>query len=185
MRAKTCMDALTIAVLGAAPLVLAAGHAGAQLPFENELRVAGASALTAWIKGTRDAAIARGVEEIPPDIREALAGYIDDDILDRVRWRVDDGSLSIEQAVFHFGETPAVTLDDVVLFATRKTALEDPTIWAHELVHVGQYRAWGIAGFAERYLDDYEAVERDAQEFRWQWMKTTGRVPAPAPPQPP
>jgi Domain of unknown function (DUF4157) len=135
--------------------------------------------LTAWIKNRRDAAVARGVAEIPPDIREALAGYVADDVLDRVRWRVGDSSLAGEQAVFHFGATPAVTLDYVILFKSSENAREDPSLWAHELVHVAQYREWGVAGFAQRYLEDYEAVEHDAAEFRWQWMKTTGRVPAP------
>jgi len=64
------------------------------------------------------------------------------------------------------------------VFATREAALT-PALWAHEIVHVEQYRDWGVAGFVARYLDDYEAVEHDAAEFRWQWMKATGRVPAP------
>jgi hypothetical protein len=42
-----------------------------------------------------------------------------------------------------------------------------------------QYRDWGVDGFAARYLADYEAVEHDAAEFRWQWMRATGRVPTP------
>jgi hypothetical protein len=179
VRAHPGRSTLTIAALSAAALWLAGGAATAQLPLENELRAAAASALTAWIKNTRDAAVARGVAEIPPAVREALEGYVADDILDRARWRLGDGSFSGEQAVLHFGATPAVTLDYVILFATSEDALDDPSLWAHELVHVGQYRDWGVAGFAQRYLDDYEAVERDAAEFRWQWLKATGRVPAP------
>lgn len=179
MRAESGRSPVALAALGAAALLLAAGPIGAQLPFEDELRAAAASVLTAWIESTRDAAVARGVREIPSDIRKLLEGYVADDVLDRVRWRVGDSGLSGERAIFHLGATPAVTLDYVILFATSETALDDPSLWAHELVHVRQYRDWTVAGFVQRFLDDYEAVERDAAEFRWQWMKQTGRVPAP------
>lgn len=135
-------------------------------------------ALGAWILAERNAAVESGVDRIPADIREVLTGYVADDILDAVRWRVDAHQTSLYPAFFEIGATPAVTLDYVVIFESGRHAA-DPALWAHELYHVGQYRDWGIDGFAERYLADYEAVERDAAEFRWQWMKKTGRVPAP------
>jgi hypothetical protein len=137
-----------------------------------------APALSQWILSERNAALERGVAPIPPDVRETLAGFVAGEILGAVRWRVDDAPLSGYPALFSMGATPAVTLDYVVIFATADAA-RDPTLWAHEIYHVGQYRDWGIDGFAERYLADYEAVEHDAAEFRWQWMKATGRLPAP------
>jgi hypothetical protein len=126
----------------------------------------------------RDAAVERGVEPIPPDVREVLAGYVEEDILDAARFRVDATASSGYPTFFRMGAAPAVTLDYVVIFASAAHAV-DPTLWVHELYHIGQYRDWGITGFAERYLADYEAVEHDAAEFRWQWMKQTGRVPPP------
>jgi hypothetical protein len=137
-----------------------------------------APALSQWIVIERDAALARGVEPILPEVREVLVGYVADDILDLARWRVDDSAVSMYPAFFRLGGTPAVTLDYVVIFDSAEHAA-DPSLWAHELYHVGQYRDWGIDGFAERYLADYEAVEHDAAEFRWRWMKATGRVPPP------
>jgi hypothetical protein len=41
-----------------------------------------------------------------------------------------------------------------------------------------QFAEWGVTGFATRYLRDYEAVEFEAEEFRWQFMKQAGLVPA-------
>jgi hypothetical protein len=137
-----------------------------------------APAFRQWIAIERDAALERGVEPIPLEVREVLAGYVAEEILDAARWRVDDTELSLYPAFFRFGAAPAVTLDYVVIFASAEHAA-DPSLWAHELYHVGQYQEWGIDGFAERYLADYEAVEHDAAEFRWQWMKATGRVPPP------
>jgi hypothetical protein len=137
-----------------------------------------APSLGQWIIVERDAALKRGVEPIPPEIREVLTGFVAEKILDVARFRVDDSAYSMYPAFFRLGGTPAVTLDYVVIFDSAEHAA-DPSLWAHELYHVGQYRDWGIDGFAERYLADYEAVEHDAAEFRWQWMKATGRVPPP------
>jgi Domain of unknown function (DUF4157) len=133
--------------------------------------------LVAGITSFRDAAIERGVSSIPRDIRDALLGYLPSDLLDSVRWRVDDG-LSTQHTLFLLGDTPAMTLGHVVVFAHAEDT-DDPTLWAHELFHALQYRRWGIDGFAERYLADYGAVEFEAAEFRWQWMRATGRTPRP------
>jgi hypothetical protein len=40
-----------------------------------------------------------------------------------------------------------------------------------------QFEEWGVDGFAVRYLTDYEAVESEAAEFRWQFMKKAGLIP--------
>jgi hypothetical protein len=155
-------------------VLVALGIAGATFA-QTELL---APAFRQWIVIERDAALGRGVEPVPSDVREVLAGFVAEEILDVARFRVDDAELSMYPAFFRLGGTPAVTLDYVVIFDSAEHA-GDPSLWAHELYHVGQYRDWGIDGFAERYLADYEAVEHDAAEFRWQWMKATGRVPPP------
>jgi hypothetical protein len=130
--------------------------------------------LAAMIERSRDEAIAQGVQPIPKTIREELAGYVPEATLDRVRWCVAcGGPLSLQKNTFLFGDVPAITLDYVVVFERRGDALGDPTLWAHELKHVMQYREWGVDGFAARYLADYEAVESEAVEYRWQWMKRT------------
>jgi hypothetical protein len=138
--------------------------------------------LAVWISSARDAAKAQGVEPIPPSIRSALTGYVPEAILDRVRWREGGSELSLPQNVIRFGDVPAMTLADVIVFQERRAALEDPKLWAHELKHVMQFAEWGVQGFATRYLSDYEAVEFEAAEFRWQFMKQAGLIPAvPAP----
>jgi hypothetical protein len=136
-----------------------------------------APVLASWIAYERDAAKARGTEPIPPPIRAALAGYVPEPILDRVQWSVGASELSLPQNVIRFGDVPAVTLDDVVVFQIRRSALEDPKLWAHELKHVMQFAEWGVDGFALRYLSDHAAVEHEAWEFRWEFMKQAGLVP--------
>jgi hypothetical protein len=141
-----------------------------------------APVLADWIVRSRDAAVAQGVAEIPEAIRGALAGYVPDATLSRVRWRTGGaGEMSLQQQVFTYGHVPAITLDYVVVFADEKAALADPKLWAHELKHVLQFAEWGVAGFATRYLRDYEAVEKEAADYRWEFMKRNGLTPPPAP----
>jgi hypothetical protein len=133
--------------------------------------------LASWIATSRDAAKAEGVERIPEPIRAALEEYVPKDILDRVRWREGGSEWLLPQNIISFGHVPAVTLDDVIVFEHRAVALEDPKLWAHELKHVMQFAEWGVDGFARRYLADYQAVESEAAEFRWQFMKRAGLIP--------
>jgi hypothetical protein len=138
--------------------------------------------LADWIARSRNAALQEGVAEIPAAIRAALAGYVPEATLNRVRWRTrGGGEMSLQQNMFAFGDVQAITLDNVVVFSDEKEALADPKLWAHELKHVMQFGEWGIAGFATRYLRDYEAVEKDADDYRWEFMKRNGLTPAPAP----
>jgi hypothetical protein len=76
----------------------------------------------------------------------------------------------------------AMTLDDIVVFQDRGSALGDPKLWAHELKHVMQFAEWGVDGFATRYLTDHDAIEADAWEYRWQFMKHAGLIPPAAAP---
>jgi hypothetical protein len=161
-------------VVGAAVAQNQPGRAPPLSPFVIESL---APVLGGWIASERDAAKAEGVEPIPPAIRAALEGYVPAAILERVRWRVGASELSMPQNVIRFGHVPAMTLDDVVVFQDRRAALEDPKLWAHELKHVMQFADWGVHGFATRYLTDYEAVESEAAEFRWQFMKQAGLTP--------
>lgn len=130
-----------------------------------------------WIVSERDAAIRQGVEPIPAPIRTALTGYVPEPILDRVRWRQGATEMSLPQNIFRFGHIQAMVLEDVVIFNDRREALEDPKLWAHELKHVMQFAEWGVDGFAARYLRDYDAIENEAAEFRWQFMKQAGLIP--------
>jgi len=136
---------------------------------------AAAPAVAALIAASRDAALASGVEPIPEPIRREIADYVPAGVLDAVRWCAScGGELSLQQSTFRLGLAPAITLDHVIVFAERDDALTDPALWVHELKHVMQFEEWGLDEFARRYLEDYEAVEREAADFRWEWVKRTG-----------
>lgn len=138
-----------------------------------------APALAQWIVMSRDEAIAQGVESMPPEVRKALEGYVPDAILDKARWRVGGGDgMSLQYQIVEFGDVHAVTLDHVVVFKDAKEA-NNSKLWAHEIRHVMQFADWGVTGFARRYLTNYEAVEKEAADYRWEWMKERGLIPVP------
>jgi len=140
--------------------------------------------LVRFIESSRDSALEQGVEKIPQSIRASLGGYVPDATLERVRWRAGGGDL-LSQSAFFLKDAQAITLDYVVVFANENEARNDPKLWAHELRHVMQFEEWGVEGFATRYLADSNAVEDVASEYRWEFMKLRGLVPAPsAPPEP-
>jgi hypothetical protein len=131
--------------------------------------------LAALILESRDDALARGVEPVPEAIRAELAGYVPDEVLDRVRWCTDcGGELSLQKNTFRLQRAPAITLGHVIVFERREDALRDAALWVHELMHVMQFDEWGLDGFAQRYIEDYGAVEHEAAEFRWEWVQQTG-----------
>lgn len=172
-----------LALIGALVLAPAAGEPppppdvplGAPGPFDG----VAAPALIAAIVDSRDTAIREGVTPIPRAVRAALTGYVPEPVLDRVRFRVGGGSwLSLQRNLIGFGYAPAVTLDYVIVFETAADA-RDPKLWVHELRHVEQFMLFGVDGFAKRYIANYSALEVDAAEYRWTWMKQTGRVPKP------
>ena len=161
-----------------AAVAVAMAQAQQEHPASSPFGVASlAPLLASWIESERDAAKAQGVEPIPPEIRAALEGYVPETILDRVRWREGASEISLPQSMIRFGHATAVTLDDVIVFEEGATALEDPRFWAHEIKHVMQFEEWGVEGFATRYLSDSQAVENEASEYRWQFMKHAGLIP--------
>ena len=141
-----------------------------------EMRSTLTSALVGSLETLRDDAIARGVEPMPTEFLEAFSGHLPNDVLANVRWRVEPDSVIFGANVFSSGMR-AVALDNVILFVNAQEAA-NVKLWAHELYHVLQYRQWGTEGFIQRYLADRAGVEREAWEFRWQWMKATGRTPS-------
>ena len=169
---------MRVAVFAAVALLLAATLpvvSGQRLTLEDSMDPAlvqvVAPILRDWIIQSRDEALADGVESIPATVRSSLSGYVPEDVLNRVRWRVGGGGqLSLQQNSFYFAETSAVTLDYVIVFREESDVLDDVELWVHELKHVIQFMEWGIEEFAARYLLDYESIESEASRYRWDWV---------------
>ncbi|MBI3247422.1 MAG: DUF4157 domain-containing protein [Deltaproteobacteria bacterium] len=135
----------------------------------------GAPLLQELIARSRDDALRAGVQPIPSEIRSNLAGFISDQILDAARYRVrGGGDLTLQVNAIRYGEASAITLDYVIIFKEINDALYNPTLWAHELTHVGQYQSWGIRDFSIRYLRSYQSVESEAYEAETRYAAWVG-----------
>lgn len=120
--------------------------------------------LATAINLSRNDAIQSGVDVIPFHIRNQLEGFVSQDILDSVRYRIGGGGdLSLQVNSFKYGDAAAITLIDVVVFANYDFA-EDASLWVHELQHVQQFRSWGLNDFSKRYIRDFNAVEQQARD---------------------
>ncbi|WP_415767134.1 eCIS core domain-containing protein [Pseudomonas sp. ZB1P45] len=122
-----------------------------------------APALALWLTQARAEAASAGIQPIPPHIREQLLRWYDPSVLDAARYKVsDNGQFSAATAMLQNPDVGAVTLIDIILFRDAQTAEQDVALWAHELKHVQQYQEWGVEGFAQRYTQDFNAVEAPA-----------------------
>lgn len=138
--------------------------------------------LEQWIIASRNAAT-NGAMPIPWNIRQALTGYASEDSMNRVRYKTgDNGFANLAHVLEQGGYAAAVTLIDVVVFRGPSEA-NDPSIWAHELTHVDQYRDWGVHSFAVQYAKDYQSVEAPAYakgNGYWTWAQQHGLATAQA-----
>jgi len=128
-----------------------------------------APALASAIRFSRGQALNQGVQTIPSHIRAQLAPYMPANILDKVRWTVADGRISLDTILAQgFQQSGAVTLDDVVVFSDASLATgdapENVELWAHELTHVIQYQNMGVETFAFNYSMNWDGIEGQARD---------------------
>jgi hypothetical protein len=134
-----------------------------------------APVLEAWLRESRNDSYLASAP-IPPPIRQALEGYIADEVLDNARFLVADPStisstsLNLGSMAIAYGDlvngtgVEAITLIDVIIFRNEVDALNNPALWAHELTHVKQFMTWGVRDFADAYVNDSARVEAEASK---------------------
>ena len=132
-------------------------------PLSDDIHQIAAPALAMWLTQARADAASAGIQPIPPHIRERLLRWYDPSVLDTARYKVsDNGQFNAATAMLQNPDVGAVTLIDIILFRDAQSAEQDIALWAHELKHVQQYQEWGVDGFAQRYTQDFNAVEAPA-----------------------
>jgi hypothetical protein len=121
-----------------------------------------APALASAIRFSRGQALNRGVNPVPPQVRQQLAPYFPASTLDRARWTLA-GGVSIDGALRNwFDQEGAVTFDEVVVFSGTAQS-NDVALWAHELTHVLQYSQLGVETFAFQYSINWDGLESQAR----------------------
>ncbi|WP_083528502.1 DUF4157 domain-containing protein [Hyphomicrobium sp. CS1BSMeth3] len=162
------------------------GNAGREI---DRMRIeaqanAGSPAFEAWLNRSR-ADASRGSMPIPPHIRQQLAGFYSDAILNRARFKIGDpGVFNLANLSIRYGSAAAVTLIDVIVFKNHNDAYYNPTLWAHELKHVEQFANWGTRDFTIRYLRSWNSVENEAYDAQNRFAARAQQQPAPWPPAP-
>lgn len=122
-----------------------------------------APALALWLTQARAEAASADIQPIPPHIREQLLRWYDPGVLNAAHYKVSDASqFTAATAMLQNPDVGAVTLIDIILFRDTQTAEQNLAVWAHELKHVQQFQEWGVDGFAQRYTQDFNAVEAPA-----------------------
>lgn len=112
--------------------------------------------VAAAIISARNAVVTGGGRRIPPHVHVEMRRWYPDDLLNSVRWTTNWGPLrnTLQAAQMSFNpNTQAIALINAVVFRDDAVA-SDPVLWAHELYHIQQYRAWGVFGFAKRWVDN-------------------------------
>lgn len=153
--------ALCLAALPAT-MARAQGLFDPQAVMDTGLELA-ATALANALVASRDAAWSQGTEAMPPHIREALLTWYPADLLDSVEYRVGTAEdASVQSLSMRYSDATAVTAIDTIIFHDAWDAQNNLALWGHEVKHVEQFRAWGLMGFARRYVRDHTAVEAEA-----------------------
>lgn len=108
----------------------------------------------------------RAAKPMPRAIRERLTPYFPPEVLDEAVWTTrSDSRVTLDSLLLLNGGVLAVTLDQVIVFRGEASAA-DVALWAHELVHIAQYRNMGVAGFATAYLlSGSSGLEKQAYDW--------------------
>lgn len=106
--------------------------------------------------------------EIPKSIKKLLKEHFDDNVLNNAKYIVSTFGLTLPEAinglqVFMGNHAHAVTVGNVIVFS-KEPDNSDAAIhwWAHELQHVAQYNKFGIDGFSNKYVNNYNEIEAEA-----------------------
>lgn len=105
---------------------------------------------------------------MPSNIRSILTPFFPAEILDIVRYttRNHAGTSIATVTLENGGNIDAITVDDIIVF-NNDDGPNHPDLWAHELVHVTQYRNMGIDGFAAMYAGPgSKTMENDAYAYQ-------------------
>lgn len=123
----------------------------------------GGPALAAAIRLARAEALRGPVKRLPAALKRTFAPHYSGNALDKARWLVAAPSSPLGRLLARWPvKEGAVTLGEVIVFKTERAA-RSPLLFAHELVHVEQYRRLGIDGFAQRYSVARTSMEDEAR----------------------
>jgi hypothetical protein len=123
----------------------------------------GGRALALAIGLGRAEALRSGVKPVPPELRRVFQKHYPHTVLEEARWTVAAPGSRLGRVLARWPvQEGAVTLGNVIVFKAQ-SGTKNRRLFAHELVHVDQYRRLGIDTFARRYAANPEPIEEEAR----------------------
>jgi len=111
-----------------------------------------------------------GCRPIPTDIQQTLSRFYPPELMGGVCYNVFNSQrVALDNLLLRdFTNVGAVTFEDVVVFRNPRgsSSPEDVYTWAHELMHVVQYRRLGLETFAHLYTFQFDAMENEAYNMQ-------------------
>jgi hypothetical protein len=127
-------------------------------------------ALEQWLIASRNSAM-NGAMVMPPEMRNALQGWYDPALMNKVRFKIGDGGeLNLANNAIRLRDVAAVTLIDVIVFKGPEEAV-CPSLWVHEMKHLQQFEEWGVHSFAVQYMRSWNGVEDPAYAVERQYAQ--------------
>src|SRR5882672_8665684 len=96
-------------------------------------------ALAVAIRQAKASVRQQGCGPASQEVVDALAPFIPPSVFDGVCWATLRPGLTLDTLAIRDSGNAAITLEDTVVFRDSQSGF-DPVLWAHELIHVLQYR---------------------------------------------
>jgi Domain of unknown function (DUF4157) len=106
-----------------------------------------------------------GCQPVPATIIQTLSRFLPTDVFNGVCWNTYGQRFALDSILLRDMNMGAVTLEDVIVFQDGNQASR-PELWAHEMIHVLQYRRLGLESFANIYTYDFNSIEGEAYGFQ-------------------
>ena len=100
----------------------------------------------------------------PSEVITALTPFLPPEVFQGVCWAVVAPGFTLSSFAIQDGAA-AITLEDTIVFRDQASGF-DPRLWAHELIHVLQYRRLGVEAFAAVYSASWKSLEDEAYNFQ-------------------
>ncbi len=107
---------------------------------------------------------------VPDLVKLILKPHYPSGTLDEAKYVVGKVGITLPQAInglqtFMGNKEHAVTVPGVIVFSVEPDqSAQTIRWWAHELQHILQYNTLGVVGFASKYINDYQAIESEADK---------------------
>jgi hypothetical protein len=120
--------------------------------------------LATLIHQARERARDSNCKPAPGRVVEEISRFMPSTVFEDVCWTVVRDGLTLDSLAINDGGMGAITLEDTIVFRDGQSA-SNPVLWAHELIHVCQYRRLGLPAFASIYSYNWNALENEAKAF--------------------